>query len=361
MKELNFECPINPLSLGNVSINFLKEIYKRGIKTNIFPHEKKIDVSSFNLLDGDFLDWVKKNSESPLKNYKREIPTLKVWHINGSEKMLGENQYLYTFYEVDSPTKEEINIVKAQKHVFFSSSESANLFKKAGCDNVSYVPLALDEDFYVTKRKYLDEDIVHFGLIGKFEQRKNTGALINLWVKKFGNNPKYQLTCLVGNPFIEESKMKNLIQQSCGKNIPNNVNFLGRLKTNQEVNDLINAIDIDLSGLSNGEGWNLPSFNATALGTWSIVTNCSSHKDWATRENSILIEPAGRQPCYDNMFFKEGLPFNQGNYSKIDEKGVMDGIERALKVAKQENKEGLKLREKFTYSKSIDKILTKIQ
>ena len=41
-----------------------------------------------------------------------------------------------------------------------------------------------------------------------------------------------------------------------------------------KVNILINNIDIDLSGLSNGEGWNLPAFNATALGKWSIVSNC---------------------------------------------------------------------------------------
>ena len=56
-----------------------------------------------------------------------------------------------------------------------------------------------------------------------------------------------------------------------------NVNLLPRLKTNSEVNDFINSIDIDLSGLSNGEGWNLPAFNATALGKWSIVSNCSAH------------------------------------------------------------------------------------
>ena len=69
-----------------------------------------------------------------------------------------------------------------------------------------------------------------------------------------------------------------------------NINFLPYLKTNSEVNDFLNAIDIDLSGLSGGEGWNLPSFNATALGKWSIVLNATSHTDWATQSNSILVE-----------------------------------------------------------------------
>jgi glycosyltransferase involved in cell wall biosynthesis len=360
MKILNFDGPINPLSLGNVSVNFLKELYKKEIETRVFPTNNKIDTQAFNKLDSDFSDWLKNSYNSRLKKFTKEIPTLKVWHINGSERTLGENQYLYTFYEVDSPTEEEISIVKSQKHVFFSSSESANFFKEKGCDNVSYVPLGFDQDFFVTDKKYLDDDVIHFGIIGKFEKRKNTSALINIWARKFGNNPKYQLTCLVNNQFIGEEKQREAINLSLGGRKFNNINILSTLKTNEEVNELMNAIDIDLSGLSNGEGWNLPSFNCSALGKWSIVTNSSSHKDWANEKNSILVEPTGRQNCYDNMFFREGDAFNQGQYSKIDEKGVIDGIERALKVAKQENTEGLKLQKQFTYAKSIDKILTKI-
>ena len=98
--------------------------------------------------------------------------------------------------------------------------------------------------------------------------------------------------------------MNQAVQASLSGQNWSNVNFLPRLKTNSEMNDLMNSIDIDLSGLSNREGWNLPSFNATALGKWSIVSNCSAHKDWATNENSILVETIGKQPCYDNFFFK---------------------------------------------------------
>jgi hypothetical protein len=123
----------------------------------------------------------------------------------------------------------------------------------------------------------------------------------------------------------------------------------------------MNAIDIDLSGISNGEGWNLPAFNATALGKWSVVSNCSSHKDWATRENSILIEANNKQPCYDNFFFRQGAPFNQGNYYLIKDESIIDGFERAEKLAKTVNEEGKKLKNIFTYSKSIDKIFETIK
>ena len=360
MRELNFDAPLNSLSFGNVSLNFLREIYKKEIKVNLFAANDSMDLSAFNKLDKNFVEWLNKCNHQKLKNFSDDIPTLKVWHIKGSERKLGNNQFLNTFYEVDSPTIEEINTVKAQKHVFFSSSESAEIFKQNGCENVSYVPLGFDTDFSVVDRDFINQDVVHFGLIGKFERRKNTAALINLWLKLFGDNPKFQLTCLVGNPFFSNDQMNSYINQAVQGKRWNNINFLPRLSTNEEMNLLMNSIDIDLSGLSNGEGWNLPAFNCTALGKWSIVTNCSSHKDWANEKNSIIVEPNGKQPCYDNIFFKEGLAYNQGNYSKIDESSVIDGIERALKVCKQENTEGLKLQEQFTYQKSVDSILTKI-
>ena len=154
--------------------------------------------------------------------------------------------------------------------------------------------------------------------------------------------------------------MAQAISNSLSGQSWSNVNFLPHLKTNSEVNDFMNSIDIDLSGLSNGEGWNLPSFNATALGKWSLVSNCSAHKDWATKENCILVEPVGKQPCYDNFFFKEGMPFNQGEYFKLNADNIEKGFEEALEKVGQNNTEGTKLRDNFTYSKSIDAILARI-
>tara|TARA_R100000742_G_C4278006_1_gene100399 strand:+ start:748 stop:1836 length:1089 start_codon:yes stop_codon:yes gene_type:complete len=355
MKKLNFDGPINSLSLGNVSVNFLRELQKRDLDIALFPIGDQGDFSAYDKVDSSFKKWIENIATTRLKKLTPDTPSLKVWHINGSEKAL-PNQYLYTFYEVDSPTEEEVNIVNVQKHVFFSCSEAAESFKSKGCNNVSYVPLGFDPDFEETNKEYL-EDVIHFGLVGKFERRKNTQAIIQLWTEKFGNNPKYQLTCLVSNQFLNNDQMNSAIQSALRGQNWSNVNFLPHLKTNAEVNDLINSIDIDLSGLSNGEGWNLPSFNATALGKWSIVSSCSAHKDWATEENSILVDPVGKQPCYDNFFFKEGLPFNQGNYYKLSGDDILKSFDKALERVGQKNTEGTKLRDKFTYSKSIDTIL----
>ena len=360
MRKLNFDAPLNGLSLGNVSINFLKDLGKRELDVSIHPVGEKGEFGSYDKLDEELKNWIQNCAFNRLKNLDRHTPTLRVWHLNGSERKIGDKQYLYTFYEVDSPTQEEINIVNAQEHVFFSSSEATETFRSKGCENVSYVPLGFDQDFFVTNKDYLSKDVIHFGLIGKFERRKNTQALIQLWLKKYGNNPKYQLSCLIGNPFFNEEQVKQATEAATGGFQWSNINFLPRLDTNSEVNDMINSIDIDLSGLSNGEGWNLPAFNATALGKWSIVSNCTSHKDWANSENAILVDPVGKQPCYDNFFFKEGQPFNQGQYYKLNGDFILEGFEKAEKKVGQINTEGLKLQDKFTYSKSVDAILEKI-
>ncbi len=359
MHKLNFEAPFNSLSLGNVSLNFVRELKKKNIDLNIFPVGNS-DLSAFDKIPEELIKYFKQRSLDSLKSLDRNTPTLKVWHINGSEKKIGDNQFLYTFYELDSPTEEEVSIVKCQNHVFFSCSEAYEFFKAKGCDNVSYVPLGFDPDFYRTDKEYLGEDIIHFGIIGKMERRKNTQALIQLWCKKFGNNPRFQLSCLVENPFFKKEQMDQEMKRALSNENYSNVNILPRLKTNSEVNDLLNAIDIDLSGLSNGEGWNLPAFNATALGKWSIVSNCTSHKDWANSENSILVDPTGKQPCYDNLFFKEGGQFNQGEYYRLNGVDIAAAMDQAVQVAKSENGEGLKLQEEFTYAKTIEKILEKI-
>ena len=156
----------------------------------------------------------------------------------------------------------ETAIAEVQDHVFFSSNDARDNFKRVGIKNTSFVPLGFDEDFKQTGKDYL-ADTVHFGLMGKFENRKHTQKIIKTWLKKYGNNNKYLLTCCVNNPFFKPEQLQGLIQETLEGKHYNNINFLPILAKNSEVNEFLNSIDIDLTGLSGGEGWNLPAFNST--------------------------------------------------------------------------------------------------
>ncbi len=358
MTTIIFEAPCNSLSFGNVSLNLLKEMYNKKLNVAYFPISN-IDTNAYDKLDEEFKEWINYSYNNRYSSLSVDAPTLKLWHLRGAEMKIGSNQTLYTFYELDSPTIAEKNIANLQHHVCFSSSYSQSSFQRAGVANSSYVPVGFDDSFHKTDKEYLP-DKIHFGLMGKWEKRKHTATILKTSAEKYGNNYKYQLSCLVTNPFFKAEQMNQVIGEALGGKKYGNINFLPFLKTNSEVNDFINAIDIDLSGLSGGEGWNLPAFNATALGKWSIVLNASSHKDWATQSNSILLETSGREPAYDSVFFTQGAEFNQGNIYKLDPEALIEKMEEAEKVCKKENTEGLKLQKEFTYEKTLDGLLSKL-
>ena len=154
--------------------------------------------------------------------------------------------------------------------------------------------------------------------------------------------------------------MQGLLQSTLNGKHYNNINFLPPLDKNHEVNELLNAIDIDLTGLSGGEGWNLPAFNATCLGKWSVVLNSTSHKDWATDKNSILIEPSGEMPIVDGVFFNEGSPFNQGTFYTWTEDEAIAAMEKAETKVGQLNTEGVTMGDTMTYSQTVKDILSHI-
>ena len=355
MSSLIVEAPSNSLSFGNVSLNFLRVLYKKGIDVLYFPIGGKIELGAFDV-DEDFGKWIHNCTSQRFKKLHKDLPTLKLWHLQGSEASIGRSQSLYTFYECNEPTEEELAIASLQDNVILSSSYSQDIFKEKGVSNTHYIPIGFDPDFHKTNKSYL-KDRIHFGLMGKLEKRKNTIQILKAWVKKYGENYKYQLSCCIVNPFFSAEDMNKIIGEALEGKHYGNINFLPYLKTNKEVNDLMNSIDIDLTGLSGAEGWNLPAFNSTALGKWSIVLNSTSHKDWATESNSILVEPSGTEDIYDDVFFKKGNPFNQGQKYCITEDQIIEKMEFAEKKAKIINTEGELLREKFTYEKTINSLL----
>lgn len=356
MNKINFSAPINSLSFGNVSINMLRSFFKLNNNISFFPIGKNLDFDSYDKLDKDLKNWILDSFKNRFKNLSPDTPSLRMWHLNNSESGIGRRQYLYTFYECDEPTEVEINTCNVQEKCMFSSTHARDHFNNKGCSNTEYIPIGFDPDFYETEKKYL-EGKINFGLVGKFEKRKHTSRIIKLWAERYGNNNDYQLTCCVTNPFFKPEQMEKALLLSTGGKKYTNINFLPYLKTNSDMNELYNSIDVNLSGLSGAEGWNLPAFNSTCLGKWSVVLNATSHKDWANTDNSILIEPDGKEPIYDGAFFQEGQDFNQGNLNTFSDQSFYKATDEAINKYGKRNKKGVELKKTFTYDNTVDKIL----
>lgn len=357
--RLLVNAPINSLSFGNVSFNILRELFKQGHEIAFFPIGDKIEAEAFDKCDKEFKQFLQKSIDTRYDLIEKNLPTLKLWHIFGSENRFTKNQNLITFHEVSEITALEKRLLNLQDKVFVTSNFTKNIFTQNGVSNVHFVPLGFDPDFKKNDKNYFPNKI-HFGIMGKFEKRKNTDRIIKTWLKLFGNNPKYQLSCAITNPFLDTNRFQHeMIKLLDGKQY-NNLNLIPRMQTNSEVNDYLNSIDIDLGGLSGGEGWNLPSFNATALGKWSVILNATAHKDWATKDNSILIEPSRLKECYDDVFFKKGQSFNQGSFFDISDEEMENAISSSVKHAKTINTEGLKLQQTHSYKNTVNTLLSVI-
>jgi len=355
--EFALHLPLNGVSFGQVSTALLREFHERGVQPSLFPIGQ-IDLGSQDDISSDFNSWIQKCVRKAFEYHNRNTPVFKLWHLNqDSLTSFSKDQTLFTFYELDHPTTIEMNIARNQKKLLVSSNYAKKIFEDYGLTNCDYIPLGFDKhNFKIKEEKYLEGKIV-FNLCGKLEKRKHHKKIIKAWLKKYGNSKEHVLQCAISNPFLKEDAFKSEINQILeGKNYFN-INFLGMMQKNSLYNDFLNSGNICI-GMSGAEGWGLPEFQSTCLGKHAVILNATSYKDWATSENSVLIEPNGKEEAADGVFFKKGNAFNQGNIHTFDEDEFIAGCEKAIERYKSQpiNEEGIKLQDKFSYSKTVDKI-----
>lgn len=357
-KNLALHLPVNAVSFGQVSVGILREIYRRKLEPCLFLIGNQADLGVHNV-DKDFVDWIKTCSDKALRDHSRSNPIFKLWHLNGSLENFSDNQILFTFYELDSPTKEEINVIRNNKKVLVSSEYTKRVFEDQGLNNIEYVPLAFDShSFSVKKANYLSDRIT-FNLVGKLEKRKHHAKVIKSWLSKYGNKKEYFLNCAIFNPFLKQEDQQQLINQILQGQKFFNVNFLGFMPNNNIYNDYLNSGDI-IIGMSGAEGWGLPEFTSVALGKHAIIMNAHAYKGWADETNSVLVNPCGKIEIYDNMFFKKGSPYNQGNmfdFNPMDFLNACDKAVQRVRISKT-NENGLTLQKKFTFERLTDSILS---
>lgn len=356
MNKKSFNLPLNSTSLGQVSFSILRELFNRKIEILLFPIGQ-IDIST-QKEDKDFVEWVQKAIQLAPIEHNKKNPIFKLWHLNGSLESYSNNQILLTFYEVDSPTNVELNIIKNNSLVILTSSYAISVFKNLGVSNVEFLPLGFD-NIHFKNVPAKSKNTIQFGLFGKLEpQRKRHLKTLALWAKKYGNNPKYSLNCAIFNHFLDANTQSQIINQALNGQKYWNINFLNYLPSNEMYNDLLNNTDIVLA-MSGGEGWGLPEFQCVALGKHCVALNAHSYKDWANENNSVLVNPSGKIPVYDNMFFKPGDIFNQGYIFDWNEQDFFEALDKVEQRYSQNpiNTSGLELQKTFTYTKIVDKIL----
>lgn len=368
MNKIALHLPLNQVSFGQVSTVLLRSLFERE-KAGTLNHDiflfpiGGVDISS-QTVSQEFPIWLQSKISKTYESYSRDIPVFKLWHLNGSLESFSRNQTLFSFYELDTPTKVEINIAKNNK-LCLSSQYSIDVFKMYGI-NAELLPLPFDSyNFKQTNKKYHSDERIVFNICGKLEKRKHHAKAIQAWIKKYGNNPKYALQCATYNVFLGNNPQEcdnnnnEMIRQLLeGKSKPFNVTFLPHMRENVVYNDFLNSAHIIL-GMSGGEGWGLPEFQSIAIGKHAVLLNAHSYKTWATPDMATMVNPSGKIPVYDNMFFKQGEPFNQGNIFDWSEDEFITSCEIAIEKVRKNplNTEGLSLQNTYNKEAFVDKVL----
>lgn len=356
-----FNTPINTVSFGQISIRVLKEIYK------MFDKETNINifnignVSVSNEEDPNFLQWLNTKILESTKKYSFNDPCFKLWHLSDSTRSYSRNTVLLTFYELDSPTREEVNIAN-NNHTFVTNRFTQQVFSDYG-SKIGYIPLFFDSEVFkkLDEKPFVDDRIC-FTLMGKFEKRKHHKKVIQSWVKKFGNNRKYFLNCALFNVHMTQEENNASFADALGTSeVPFNVNFCPYMQSNADYNRFLNSASIALC-MSGGEGWGLPEFHSVGIGKHAVVLNAHGYREWANEDNATLISPSGKISAVDGRFFKPGGFFNQGNIFDFSEDEFIAGCEKAIQKYESNpvNEAGLLLQEKFPVEKTVSIILSEL-
>lgn len=360
--DFSYHFPVNTVSFGQVSSGILREIKSRVSDSciNLFTIGTP-DLSSLTE-DNDFKTWLNKSIDQAPNLHQRKTHLIKLWHLydhNYTLASYSDEQSVITFHELDSLTEREINIAKSIKNVYLTSQYSIDVFANHGIQ-AKYLPLYFDHFHFVkTEKKYFDDDRITFNLVGKFEKRKNHKQIIQAWLKRFGNDNRYFLQCAIHNTFLKHEENNQIFASLLNGVRYSNINFLTFMAKNSQFNDFLNSGDIVIGG-SGGEGWGLPEFHSVALGKYGVIMDSTGYKSWADDSNSILFQEGPKEEIYDDMFFRKGMPYNQGNYFSLDPDAFIDACEKAIEKCRinRINSKGLSLSENFSVDKTVDILLS---
>jgi hypothetical protein len=122
----------------------------------------------------------------------------------------------------------------------------------------------------------------------------------------------------------------------------------------------MNSCDIDLSGLSGAEGFNLPLFNMLSLNKICVAMDAHAHSDFLNHGKAFTVKPSNKIPIYDGAFFNQGAILNQGNMFDFDDKEVEDKILEAVEFLKSGEKIKSDLPNIFSVKNTVDSLLSNI-
>jgi len=327
--NLNLSGYITPnTSYGIVTLNLLKSFVDIGHSWSVFPSS---DISRLDF--GEFTSYVR-DSLASNEDFSPNDISFRVAHQFDMATGIGSGPRVgYTFFEMDRLTKLEVTHLNSLDLVLVPSEWAKQVCIDSGVASfVSVCPAGYNPEVF-SPVEYMPSECV-FLSIGKWEHRKQQDQIVDAFYNAFNKNDNVKLIMSMDNPFMDLSDKKNKYKVKLG----NQIQIISRVKNHYDLARLIQQSYCFIAP-SLAEGWNLPLLEAMACGKFSIATNYSGHTEFCDNNTTLLLNPTGKIPAFDGMWFRENSKTNCGNWITYDK----DELIQHMRSIYQTYKSGLVL------------------
>lgn len=352
MQDLNIQAPINPLGYGNASYNMILALNKH-YNIALWP------IGNVALPDN------KKENENVIRKcienqsiFNRSASSLRIWHQFDMAQHIGSGQHVgMPIFELNRFDSREVHHLDSLDSVFVCSKWAENVVQEQmtghGGVITHVVPLGVNRSIFHEKGESPAGPYVFLN-IGKWEIRKGHDIIIEAFCGAFDKRDNVELWMMNHNPFLSETQTaewQNLYKNS---KLGDKVKFIDRVKTNQEVADIMRKADCGVFP-ARAEGWNLELLEMMACGKPVIATNYSAHTEFCSEANCNLIEPAGLEEAWDGIWFK-----GQGEWAALDSGSVRMlslHMRKEFEAGPRVNVAGIETAKKFSWGASADAVM----
>ncbi len=277
-----------------VSRSVLKLLNKMGSNIKVSPYTNwaglgvKLPKDEFDLINKALL----------VKDKMEETDTLLLYSmqkaVGGGVPVKFNKAFtiVHTMFETDRFPEDWRSNLNMANWVLLPSKWGVETFKSYGISNSIYMPFWIDTDEFFPYVPKLINDILQFKFMffGDLYPRKNFKGVLNAFLTKFNGNKDVVLILKMN--LTPRDKLKDfLIEMRVVRKKAEypKIYLYNDVIPKQSIPGFINSCDCLLSP-SCGEGFGLPQLHAMACEKPIITTNWSGCSDYATNDNSLLID-----------------------------------------------------------------------
>lgn len=353
MNSLNCSFPLNPLGYGQVGLNLLLVLNKYynialwPIGNVALPSEDKLH---YNII---------KKCIDNQSSFNYNASSLRIWHQFEMAQHIGHGPHVgMPIFEMNRFDSRETHHLKCLDGIFVCSNWAKNVIhdELGSGTEVHVVPLGVDRSVFHEKKGEFTTDAeapYRFLNIGKWEIRKGHDIIIEAFCKAFDKRDNVELWMMNHNPFLSEAQTAEWVNLYKNSILGDKVKFIDRVKTNQEVANIMRAADCGVFP-ARAEGWNLELLEMMSCGKPVIATNYSAHTEFCTEDNCNLIEPAGIEEAWDGIWFK-----GQGEWAALDRgctRMLSSYMRKEYEVGRRSNMAGIETAKKFSWEASAEAV-----